>query len=320
MRLTRTILACALGLCLTSSVASAGEVATKAAADALFRQAVTLADGGDFRASVEKFRASYELDPARGTLQGWAMAEERLDRVLDAYARFQRLLEVSVKAGDETRASFARERLRILVGRVPTLVIDLGGDVPKGTKLTLDDDPLPAGVAGTPLPISPGQHRIAAVAPDGRKFSRMLAVPEGARAHLRVTWITTPRPADPEPQRAAADEGAPSKSKSVLPTAGLVLGAVGVVAAGVGSYLWFDAGSDFSTLEQRCPDKKCAAEEQDRIDRAKRKETWSQVLVIGGALAVAGGVTLYVLGSRERTGAQAVVKATPGGLVVSGRF
>jgi hypothetical protein len=299
----------------------ADPAAAKAAADALFREAVALADQGQLGASVQKFEASFELDPARGTLQGWAMAEERLGRLLDAQLRFQRLLELAEAAGDTRRGEFARERLEALKARVPTLTIELGGDVPRGTRVTLDDGPLPTGAAGSALPVNPGDHRVVAVTPEGKRFARMISVSEGARASIRVTWVSAVEPA-PEPRRAAraVPPSPPPPSPAPTSTIGLAVGAVGLAAAGVGAYLWFDAGKDFDAVADQCPDDRCPSSVQQRIDRGQRKEVWSQALLIGGGLAVAGGVTLFVIGSRERPSPSVGVGLGPGAVSASGRF
>lgn len=312
----RVALFLTLGWLSWASAADADKTATKAAADALFREAVSLGDRGELAQSVEKFRASYELDPARGTLQGWAMAEERLGRVLDAYTRFQRLLEVASQANDGARANYARERLAVLKVRVPTLTIELGGDVPRGTKVTLDDDALPAGAAGSALPINPGDHLVIAIAPDGRRFSRMIGVSEGARARLRVTW-TEPQPAS-EPGRVEKARAAEQTPPSPYIGPGLIVGAGGLVLAGVGTYLWIDAGKDYDAVDESCPNKQCPASAQDQIDRGRRKETWSQVLWVAGGLAMATGVTLVVVGRSGST--EARVSMSPNGLYLHGRF
>ncbi|MBI3201339.1 MAG: hypothetical protein HYZ29_07320 [Myxococcales bacterium] len=317
MRRRSGVLAIAMVASLWCAAARSDPATSKAAADALFREAVALADQGQLAASVQKFEASYELDPARGTLQGWAMAEEQLGRLLDAQLRFQRLLELSEPAGDARRAEFARERLASLKVRVPTLILELGGDVPRGTKLTLDDVAVPAGAAGSALPVNPGDHRIVALAPDGRRFARMISVSEGARARVRVSWVSTPEPpraAQPTPRAPPPAPDAPPPTRAI----GLAVGALGLAVAGVGTYLWFDAGKDYDAVSDRCPDDRCPSSVQSRIDRGKSKEVWSQALLIGGGLAVAGGVTLFVIGNRESPAISG--RLGPGGPHLRGRF
>src|SRR5262245_50979048 len=85
----------AAALVLVAAPAGADKTQSRAAADALFREANQLADAGKYEDAIKKFSASYELDPARGTLQGLAMAEEKAGRVLDAATHFRRLLEMA---------------------------------------------------------------------------------------------------------------------------------------------------------------------------------------------------------------------------------
>ncbi len=107
---------------------------------------------------------------------------------------------------------------------------------------------------------------------------------------------------------------------SSLSTAGLIVGGAGVVLAGVGTYLWIDSGKDFDNLQNDCPNHQCPPETQSRIDDGRSKENLARVLLIGGTLATAAGVTLFVIGSQNENTAQARAVLGPTGAYLTGRF
>ncbi len=311
--------------------ASADSTASRAAADALFREAVGLADSGDYAGAIQKFSASYELDPARGTLQGLAMAEEKQGRVLDAYTHFRELVEASIKANDSAREAAAREHLALLKVRVPTLKITFADDVPPKTRVEIDGEKLPGGAVGSALPVNPGDHHVRALAPDGRTFSLMVGVSEGARAKVEVTWKKPVVEAESEPEDASAKDVLPppppphqipesewGSGSSDLRPLGLVVGGVGVVLAGVGSYLWISAGRDYSDLQSRCPNQTCPPGSQDKIDSGRTKENWGRIALIGGGVALAGGITLFAIGKPRAPAVEA--RVGPSSIDVLGRF
>jgi hypothetical protein len=326
----RRLLLIALAALFVSTSALGDKVSTRAAADALFKEAVALAEAGKFAQAVVKFHASYELDPARGTLQGLALAEEKAGHVLAAYTHFQKLADEAERAKDGSRAEMARAELALVEPRVPKVTLTFASDVPSGTKVTLDGDDIPDGAIGSALPVTVGDHHVVATAPDGRKFARMLGLSEGARARLEITWL---RPSNPVVEQALPPERPPADSAVVAPaardegpahpelrTAGLALGGAGLLLAGIGTYLWIDSGKDHDAVTANCTDGVCPPDQQDRIDSGQRKENWSRITLIGGGLFLAGGVTLFVMGNRRPDAARAEARLGPGGVVVAGHF
>jgi hypothetical protein len=73
--------------------------ANLAAADALFQEAVQLANDGRFGDAAAKFRASFAVDPALGTLLGLAMAEERSGKTGSAYVHYRELADLYLVGG-----------------------------------------------------------------------------------------------------------------------------------------------------------------------------------------------------------------------------
>jgi hypothetical protein len=304
--------------------AMAGKASSKAAADALFREGVSLADSGKFADAAAKFKASYELDPARGTLQGMAMAEERAGKLLEAYTHFNELADQAQQAGDQSRLDIAKDRLETLRKRLADLTVVLGAGVPSGTEVTVDGDALPAEAAGSALPINPGTHRVEARAPDGRQFSRTITLAEAGHATVNVTLGAAPAMTGmvaAPPARADTGERAPPVHHgSSLSTVGLIVGGAGVIAAGVGGYLWIHSGKKFDDVAARCSGTRCPADAQSDIDSGHSEERWARVGLIAGGVMVATGVTLFVVGRKGDDSPSVGATIAPTGVRVHGAF
>jgi hypothetical protein len=111
-----------------------------------------------------------------------------------------------------------------------------------------------------------------------------------------------------------------------MKTAGLVVGGAGVALVGVGGFFAFRASS-----------LKSEALKETKYDPGKDSQyhtagTIAVATFIGGALAIAGGAALYVLGSNKESGAAGgatptvtahlspVVGPDGGGVLFTGRF
>lgn len=101
---------------------------------------------------------------------------------------------------------------------------------------------------------------------------------------------------------------------------GITLG--GAVAMSVALYYAFDASSSASAIEDAYARGAKWSQVETIHERGERAERYARVFGIGGALAVAGGVTLYVLGKRaERLAPIAIAPTTRGAEVsVAWRF
>lgn len=305
--------------------AAEGGAAT-AGADALFREAVQLGEAGKFAEAAEKFRASYQLDPARGTLQGWAMAEERAGDLGSAYRHYQRLARESAAAKDERRLDLAKKRMSVLAPKLALVTLEAAGPAESGVTLTIDGSALADSDIRDSIPAAPGDHVIRGSSASGATFEVRVTAVMGENVRKQVTWQAADLP--PPVVEAPTQSTAPTQtspqadrgSSSPLGTIGLIVGGVGLVAAGVGTYFWIDSGKDFDSVSDDCPNRQCPPEVQSQIDDGRTKESLAQMLLIGGGVAVAAGVTLFVVGSGQENQAQARAVVGPTGAYLTGRF
>jgi tetratricopeptide (TPR) repeat protein len=309
----------------TSAAAQTEESTHNAAAEALFRDGVSLAKAGKFEEAAAKFEASFALDPARGTLLGWAMAEERAGKLASAWGHYQELRDLARTEGDQERARVATNKIRELSPRVPTVTVTASGRVPAGTRIILDGKPLRQGGLGSPLPVDPGDHELRAVSPDGSRFERRLSLAEGGHETVAIELARVVR--DEPPVAAPPGEPSPTVEQpqstwTTWQTTGAVMGAVGVVALGVGTYFWFNAGAIYDEVESDCPNRVCPPDEQARIDDGRQQESIGRIALIAGGVSTALGIGLIWFGGNSQASAprDVAIRLGPGSLVLDGTF
>jgi len=107
---------------------------------------------------------------------------------------------------------------------------------------------------------------------------------------------------------------------------GAIIGGVGVAAAIGGFVVGALALGKVSDLEAMCPNDECPASAQGTYDSAQTLVTVSDILVIGGAVLAAAGLTMVLLGigapGESEAGATAMASCGPTGCIagVAGRF
>jgi tetratricopeptide (TPR) repeat protein len=313
--------ACMLPCLGESRTASAQPAGQTGAAEALFREAVALAKDGEYRKAIDKFQASYELDPARGTLLGWALAEARSGRVAAALAHYQQLRDAAKRAGDERREKAAEQGIADLTPRVPTLVIRTEAELPEGTEIEINGRSLPSGVVDSRLPMEPGEYVLVAKAPNGAESTQRVSLPEGARETVLIALGKATKPTPPPPTPPPRDTRG-GRGITALQTTGIVLSALGVAGLGVGAYYWIESGETYSEVSAACPDQTCPPTERGAVDNGIQQENIGRVGLIVGGLALATGVTLVLVGSRSKSTEprRLALTLSPRSMSLSGRF
>jgi hypothetical protein len=290
---------------------------SKDRAEALFREGIALATEARYAEAVDRFRESHRLDPARGTLLAWAVAEERAGRLGDAYQRYVDLLAAARSAGDAEREAAAAAKVEELAARVGRVAVGWSGASPRDCRAELDDTPLPCGPEERIVAVTPGDHRVRARARGHASFDRTVAVPAGGV--VRVEVRLSPEPTVPRPDPAAPrDAQPPGRELEVL---GWISIGAGAVAAGAGTYLWAKAGGIHDEIDAACAGDRagCAATQRDRADTGETLETAGIVAWVGGGALVAAGVAMLIVSAqgRPRSSAWGRFTAAPAGLRAS---
>src|SRR5207302_459194 len=92
---------------------------------------------------------------------------------------------------------------------------------------------------------------------------------------------------------------APAQGISTQQTLGLVVGGVGVIGVGLGSYFGIRAITKNSDAESHCDGVLCDPDGVDLTNKAKRDAVASDIAFLAGGVLVATGAVLYLTGGRS---------------------
>ena len=296
-----------------------------AAAEALFERGKALVEQGHTAEACEAFAESQRLDPAGGTLLRLALCHETQGKLASAWVEFTEVLRISREGSGEPaklqeRVRLAREHLASIEPRVPHLTVRVASSSRvDGLAVTANGLPREAATWGVSLPADPGDVEIVASAPSRTTFRTIVHLTEGQQVAVDVPLLAPAPGASSAPAAGSASGGAfaegsasaATESSSLRPI-GIVLGGLGVVALGVGTYFGVHAIGKWNDANASCPGSTCAnpAGVSSASD-AKSAALVADFTIIGGAVAVAAGVVLYVLG------APSTVAASPAGVAVA---
>jgi len=333
--------ACCLAL-LTSGAFAQTSAADKAAAEALFDQGVRLMKQNSFADACPKLEESERIDPAVGTLLYLGECYERVGKVASAWATFREAASLATTSNQADRARVASGRAQDLEPKLSRLSVELAPDVAKipGIVVKRGTQRIEPSLYGTPLPVDPGEYRIEVTAPGYETWSTPIKVEAGgATASVRVPALvkSAEQPATPTPVSAPPSGETPVKPApeplqpkpeggiTTQQTVALVLGGVGIIGVGLGSYFGIRAISKNSDAEQHCPTKGFCSDQTgvDLTDKARENATASNIaFAVGGGLVAAGAV-LYLTGGRsdaDRVALVPVLAPGVGAASISGRF
>jgi serine/threonine-protein kinase len=280
----------------------------KIAAEALFDRGLALMQQGKYDEACIQLEESQRLEGGIGTMLYLAECYERLGRIATAWALFREAASAAGAEGQADRAGAGAARAQALEPRLPKLTLRALSQASEGLEVTRNDVPVQASLFGIAVPVDPGEHTIEASAPGRLPWSTVVAIQEGAALSVEVPALETdpnaavaeaPLPGEVEVTLASSDQPLPPRS-SWQPTLGIVVGAAGLVAIGVGSYFGLRAISKKDDADARCeaagtPGAICAdARGVSLNDEAQDAATIANVLVIGGAALAVTGAVLYL--------------------------
>jgi hypothetical protein len=284
------------------SLPSAHAQTDRAAAQALFDQAVRLRDEGEFTAACAKFEESLRLDSGVGTRFNLADCMQRVGRYASAWSHFLEVVAATEMAGQNDRADVARKRAKKLEPRLTKLRLTPSSPAPG---MTLRRNGVVVGQAqwDTPMPVDAGSYTIVATAPSKLPFEgSVVAQGEGQVIDFVVPALQdAPTPAPGVP--GAAGPGGygtgprPGGDRGVSGTtiAGITLASVGVVGIGVGAAFGLIAMGKKSDVDELCPDAtRCTVEGIAVNDEAKSAGNIATIGFIAGGALLTGGLVLWL--------------------------
>jgi hypothetical protein len=315
-RATRRALGAACAAGVLAVAVTAGAQTAQAAAQALFDEAKGLTAAGKYAEACPKLVESQRLDPSIGTQFYLADCFEHEGKLASAWINYVEVADRAKLAGEPDREGFARKRAEALVGRLPKLVLTVPEALRPVPGLEVKFDGVVIGPAqwGTPVPVDPGRHALAAAAPGKRAWEGTVSVAgEAGTVTAAIPMLAdAPPPVTPPPVRSAP----PSRA---LRTTGLVIGGVGVACIGVGLGLGGVALSKKGQVGGHCD----GADDCDPTGLSLRSSaigaaTASTGVFVAGAVLLGGGVVLLVA---TRPSAPATGLAVgPNGVSLGGSF
>lgn len=302
---------------LGSSTAPAQDAASsRAAAEALFKDALTLIDADSWAAGCSRFEQSFTLHPSRSTMIHIARCRAHEGKIATAWKDYQRALGVEGPVEDAERqrelAAVATREGRAIESRLPWLRVMLTAP-PPGAQVLCDGVSLPKDALGRAVPVDPGRREVTVTAPGYRRETRSVLLVEGKTVTVAMTLTGASRPAG-----------------WLLP-GGIVLAAGGAVALGAGAITGKVSLDLAAAVRERCGGVHCLATDTASRQDVSTAKTLGDVstasFLVGGTFALAGGTLLLLhlrSGGEARAGEApaASVQASfgPGQITFSGRF
>lgn len=306
--------------CILLVTVAAPARAQSAEAEALFREGRTLLAGGDLEAACAKFEASQRLEPSVGTLLNLGDCREQLGQVASAWAAFVEAESLARRRDDEKRAREAQRRATALEPQLAYLTIDVPSDSRiHGLVITRDGEVVDAGAWSTQVPVDPGEYHIEARADGYEPWSIDVRVtPPTRRAAIAVPRLVR-LPPPPRTTTVAISSG-PSRWTGTRRVA-VALGSAGVASIGGGIAFGLRARDLAERSDAICPSEVCADPEGLRLnDDARDNAMRANVFYGVGAAAIAGAITLWVLGAPDEVAPVPIVSADHVGLGIARRF
>ena len=242
----------------------------------------------------ERLSQAFELYPAPTVALLDAKALEKLGRLVEAQATFQKAARLPVD--NDSPKAFRRavqdaERERERVARlIPTLTIEVRGASPSHT-LTLNGVPLPSEAWGRPRKVDPGSYTVVAKQGASVERSEQVTLAPASQASLILTLSAGAAPASaPLPAPVA------SEPRSAAPTwTALGVGAAGVATGVIAGLVMRDAQR---SLDAECTPT-CPEDSRDTLERFRTARTISAVGYAAGAVGLGIGVWLLLDGAAE---------------------
>ncbi|HEU4536203.1 MAG TPA: hypothetical protein VFS00_18895 [Polyangiaceae bacterium] len=257
----------------------------KAVAVELFKRGRQLMEEKRYGEACPLFAESQRLDPSGGTLLNLAYCHEQDGHTATAWAYYQDLLGRARHEGRADRVRFAQARLTTLEPQVPHWTVVLGpNEKLAGVEVFRDGQTVPRPLWGIPVPVDPGPHQLEVRATDHKRWSSLFKASAGKLTKIEVPPLeaqgSASAPPDERPPPPAiiietdneplppADRTGPRPAPRVdsgRTVAGAVLGGVGLLGLGVGTYFGLTAFALREDVRRACDD---GCEGQTRVDAA----------------------------------------------------
>jgi hypothetical protein len=313
------LVALVLGVAQGWSAPALGQPGASAQAEVLFSEGKGLLDAERYDEACPKLDASQRLDPATGTLLALAYCQEQRGFTASAWVAYREAAGRAKAEGRMDRYEAAVARAAALEGRLSRIRVDVPSEIAAlaGLEVRRGDQLVDRAAWGMPLPVDPGAHEIHVVARGKQPWSKTVTVGkegdlqavvvpalEDAEVAVAPTPVVAPLPERDRVADTGAEEGNPYRTVSY------VIGGVGVVALGVGTYFGLQAMSKKSDSDAYCEGNRCKPQGESLRNDAIDAAAWSTIGIGAGGVLLAGAVVMYAV-SGDPSREQATVHTAP---------
>jgi hypothetical protein len=254
---------------------------------------------GQYAEAADRFQRAEALVHAPTLELGLARAQAGLGKLVEAHETYRRIVREELPAGAPApfakAVDDARRELAALEPRLAWVAIEVRGPQPSSTRVSVDEESLPAAALGTRRASNPGEHHVRASAPGFAPAESTFTVAEGETKSVSLTETASVEPAAPPPPPVVEKPApAPVSSTPFGKTAGIALlgiGAAGLVTGGVTGVL---ALNKHASLSGDCPNGHCLPGESHEVALYNTFATVSTVSFVAGAVGVVSGFTLLL--------------------------
>jgi hypothetical protein len=233
----------------------------------------------------------------------------------------------------------AKEALKSLKERIPTIKVEIKGALDILAKVAIDDKPFESATLSTPQLLDPGNHVVRATTKDGRLLTESVTLAESesktvsldlSKAVAPVNATAAPAPVSAVPVTPAAlptnsavsssnPEPGPRSKRSTQQWAGYASLGVGAAGLVLGTTAGLIAWSKYSNIKGQCGGRDCEGGVYDRENPSyETLKTVSTVGFIVAGVGAATGATLLLVRPKDTAAPRASLTAGPGSLVLAG--
>jgi hypothetical protein len=307
-------------LMLPAGVAHAQSDEDKAAARSLWSQASEALAAGKLEETVDLASRAEALVHAPTHVLLVARAQAKLGRLVAAKESYLKIvredLAASAPGAFKKAQQEARDELAVIEPRIASLKVVIDGAAGRKVSVKIDEQPVADALVGVHRPIDPGKHMVVAYPPGLSPIQQSVSLADGEKKEIKLVVPAGPLPPgapgskleDPDYSGGPPPGPGPVKDKaegglSGLAWAGIGVTAVGLAGVGVGvAFTVIGSGTqgDADAAFDACAAQGCTPAEQDDVvaldSDAAGQKTIGLIGLIGGGAALAGGVTLLILG------------------------
>lgn len=255
-------------------------------------------DRGDVQQACKLYEKAAELEPSSAILLASGQCHDLLGKTATAYREYTQASVLAQKEENVERADRARELASRLAPRLSKLRVDVQTPRPEQV-VRKNGAPVDATTWGSLVAVDPGTYSISSSAPGFADFTTTVVVKGEADAQIVIVPTLQVQAAVTTP----IDPGTPvvlppANTSSPIGIAAFVTTSFGAVGIAMGTVFGIMSLNEKANAEDDpllCPNKQCTHAGIAVVDEARTKATISTVAFSVGGVALATGVTLFLI-------------------------